>query len=448
VLGLTRAGQDIDREVAAALHLSALGANLSRVATLDDRAALEELRRLAGVGPLRHLSLVVRDDRGQTVLAPEPAPAPPWPVSWLVALHRDWADKTAPRVVTWPLARPAGPAWQITLEASTDSERVEAMENLAGALLVVALGAAALLAAMAINVRLAFRPMRSLLRAIDRLRGGDASALAALPAMPTRELQSIGDALRALGDALADAEEQRRALSHKVMTLQEDERARLARELHDEFGQRLTALRADAAWIRRRVAADEQAARVVDGIARHTECLQADVRDLLVHLQPTGAGSDAMPGAQAVDLLSGLVAGWNASPGVQARFELDVGEALVQTSWQRELALTVYRISQEALTNAARHSRARHVRLGLAWRTDSSTLEWTVEDDGVGVADWQLATQRGNGLGGLRERVWALGADLQAGPASAGSTPGLRLKATFGWPAFAPDEEPRAALAA
>jgi two-component system sensor histidine kinase UhpB len=301
------------------------------------------------------------------------------------------------------------------------------MENLAGALLVVALGAAALLAAMAINVRLACRPMRALLRAIDRLRDGDVSALAALPAMPTRELQAISDALRALGDALADAAQQRRALSHKMMTLQEDERARLARELHDEFGQRLTALRADAAWLRRRLAGDAEAVRVVDGIARHAECLQVDVRDMLVHLLPAGASRDAMPGAQAVDLLSTLVAGWNASPGVQARFELQVDDSLAAALWPNELALTVYRISQEALTNAARHSHGQRADVLLRWHDEE--LEVVVDDNGVGPAG---AVTPGHGMVGMRERAALVGGSVTNGRSPYG---GWRVHARLPVPA-------------
>ncbi|MFO1220403.1 MAG: histidine kinase [Burkholderiaceae bacterium] len=445
-LGLVRAGDDIDREVSAALHLSALGADLSRLATMDDARAIDELKRLERAGPLRHLSLSVRDAQGLPLLEARAPSSAAWPVSWLVALHRSVQGAAQPPRVSWPLARAQGGPWQITLAASRDSERVEAMENLAGALVVVALGAAALLAAMAFNVRRAFRPMRPLLAAIERLRGGDAAALRALPAMPTRELQSITDALRALGDALADAEAQRRALSHKLMTLQEDERTRLARELHDEFGQRLTSLRADAAWLRRRVAADAEAARVVDGVARQAEVLQSDVRDLLARLQPAGTQRDGMSGAQLVDLLVALVKGWNASPGVGGRFELDLGSGVESLELPRALALTIYRISQEALTNAARHAHARSVVLALA--LDDAALAWRVEDDGQGIDDWPSAARRGSGLAGLRERVWAMGADLRASALRAGARPGLVLSARFELRAAAsPARRPLAAAA-
>ena len=141
---------------------------------------------------------------------------------------------------------------------------------------------------MAWNVRRAFRPMRALLQAIGRLRGGDAGALQRLPR--DADPRAAGDRRRAgrTGRALEAAEQQRRALSRKVLTLQEDERQRIARELHDEFGQRLTALRADAAWLAQQVGGDAQAEPVVAGDGQQCARLQAEIRALLERLQPAG----------------------------------------------------------------------------------------------------------------------------------------------------------------
>jgi two-component system, NarL family, sensor histidine kinase UhpB len=439
VLGLTRAADDIDREVAAALSLSNIGASLARLSSWDERRAIAEIERLQHAAPLRHLSLSVHDDAGTVLVAPRPPPTPAAPVAWLAALHRALQTPGAAAAVSWPLERADGRTWRITLAASRESERTEAMENLAGALGVVALGAAALLAAMALNVRHAFRPMRGLLQAIAAQRGGDSARLRALPTMPTAELQRIAEALRSLGDALETAESDRRALSHKVMTLQEDERARMARELHDEFGQRLTALRVDAAWLQQRIAGDSAARSVVDGMTRHCERLQRDVRALLARLQP--AGESALPAVAAWSqlhaMLEQLVAGWNASPGVAMRFELDcAAESPVDVSTARlprDLLLAVYRISQEALTNAARHSRAGRVllRTSLEPAAFGCELDWCACDDGIGIADHEAALQRGSGLAGMRERVWAFGAALTLRPADAVARPGLALHARF-----------------
>jgi two-component system sensor histidine kinase UhpB len=208
------------------------------------------------------------------------------------------------------------------MAVSHESERAEAVTNLAALLGLGAVGSVALLLAMGWNVHRSFVPMRSLLRAIAALRDDDAQALRALPSMPIGELQSIAGALRELADALEAAERQRRALSAQVLTLQEDERQRIARELHDEFGQRLTALRADAAWLARRIGQDAQAQGVVDTMAAQCEALQHEIRSLLTRLSPAGASDGAADLLRLQRLLEGLVQAWNTSPGQTVHFAL------------------------------------------------------------------------------------------------------------------------------
>jgi two-component system sensor histidine kinase UhpB len=285
--------------------------------------------------------------------------------------------------------------------------------------------------------------MHTLLQAIASLREGDARGLRALPTMPNRELQAIAAALRELADALDSAERQRRALSQQVLTLQDDERQRIARELHDEFGQRLTALRADAAWLSQRLAGDAAGGRVVQAMATQCEALQSEIRALLRRLQPSN--DDASGTSHLLNLqrqLEALVDAWSASPGPAVRFELalaarDIGGRMLPwpdadearaLALPRELALALYRISQEALTNVARHAQATHavLQLTLQRRADGDLLQWQVGDDGRGLGEFADALQRGNGLAGIRQRVWALGADLECD-----ASRGVCLRASF-----------------
>jgi two-component system sensor histidine kinase UhpB len=261
--------------------------------------------------------------------------------------------------------------------------------------------------------------------------------------MPNRELQAIAAALRELADALERAERQRRALSQQVLTLQEDERQRIARELHDEFGQHLTALRADAAWLSQRLAGDPTGSRVVQAMSAQCEALQAEIRTLLQRLQPSD--EDATDHSHLLTLqrqLEALVQAWATSPGLTVRFELALaardaaGRALPWPSGAqaralalpRELARALYRISQEAMTNVARHAQASCavLQLHLHRRADGDVLHWQVSDDGLGLGDFAVALQRGNGLAGIRQRVWSLGADLECDAAR-----GVCLRASF-----------------
>ena len=157
-------------------------------------------------------------------------------------------------------------------------------------MLLAAAGIALMLAVMAWNMRRAFMPLRGLVAAIERMHSGDAEAAGALSArMPIRELEVIAQALRTLHGGLRDEAARRRVLSRQLLTLQEDERQRLARELHDEFGQQLTAMRVDAVWLSQRLAQMPEQANVAAAIAQRCADVQSDIRTLLTRLPAAGA---------------------------------------------------------------------------------------------------------------------------------------------------------------
>lgn len=465
LLGLWRMQDDIDNEVDAAMALAALVAQLGQMGQIgrtgqldpiDDSAALDALRAAQHAHPLRHLELQVQDSAGRVLLGPQSEPQPPTPLAMLLAMHR-WLDGAPDgRRVQWSVARHSGAVWQVSLAASHDSERREAMTSLIGMLALLVACVAGLLLAMHWNVRRALAPLGRLLEAIAGIEAQRPQAVSALPPMPIRELESVAAALRHLGAALAAAEAGRRLLSQQVLTLQEDERSRLARELHDEFGQRLTALRVDATWLARRVADQPALLAVVQGMSSHCEQVQQDIRALLARLQPFGAsGTDAQGESllALTALLQALVSSW-VNPGrdpAGATLSLNLNwldahgrirpwpsdEQAQHLCLPRPLVLALYRISQEALTNVARHAQARTAQLTLALVGDLQPgapvqIDWCVADDGHGLPDADAAVRRGNGLAGLRERVWAQGASLQVQPTRPGAArPGLQLQARF-----------------
>jgi len=116
------------------------------------------------------------------------------------------------------------------------------------------------------------------------------------------------------------------------------------------------------------------------------------------------------------------------------------------------LCLALYRISQEALTNVARHAHASQATLRLTLRPgdDGDSLQWQVSDDGAGLGSLQVALQRGNGLAGIRQRVWALGSDLECEAARVGAAgpAGVCLRARFRLPAGEPCGDSHAFAAA
>lgn len=434
--GLVRTDADIDGEVQAAMSLAATMERLARAGELSDAQLIALLAARDDETPLRHLSLSVRDGTGRMLVGRLPERSPNVLVETLTDWHRRWRPGEAIEPVTWLLPRPGGRLpWVLTLAAQPDSERHEAVVYLGSLLGVLLAGLALLLVVLRWNVRSAFRPLEGMLAAIGRIQAGDTAAARAMPTMPIGELEQIAAALRSLAAALDAAQAERRLLGHKVQSLQEEERMRLSRELHDEFGQRLTAIRVDAAWLAQRLKDDADAQPVLQGMLAQCAAVQGDVRGLLARLQPLAGVGEEAGGAVSVatlaELLQGLAEGWRKSGSGALRVELAI-EARRDRTMPRDLALALYRVSQEALTNVARHAQAGEVTIALCWPDGSGAIAWSVADDGVGLADAGAALRRGNGLAGIKERVWAFGGDLALRPARPGpDRPGLELSATL-----------------
>ncbi|CAD5366999.1 Histidine kinase [Rubrivivax sp. A210] len=433
VLGVLSTRTDTQREMEGSLDIARASQALAR---LREAPLADGLGRLQAMPGLRHLQMELRDESGQVVvrLADEESSA------WLA---RQWR-----RLSSWlATARPAtelaygvplqdGRVWSVTLTASPDSEILESASNLVGLFLLMVASCAAMLAAMRWSVRRSLRPLRTLVDAIAGVERHELTAVAALPAMPIRELEAIAQALRHLADAQARSEAARQVLAHRLMSLQEDERQRLARDLHDEFGQRLTALRVDASWLQRAGGLQIKAQAIVAGMGLQISLIQDDVRRLLARLRPLGvtpAGVDQRPqtlGGLAA-MLAELAEGWSG----RARgpvITLHIAESGGQQVLAQDLALGLYRITQEALTNVMRHADARRCEVEIALRDDGGpgpTLVWRVADDGRGIADLEAALRRGTGLAGLKERVWTLGGRFEA--SCGADCPGTALNAEF-----------------
>ncbi|MFO1326039.1 MAG: histidine kinase [Rubrivivax sp.] len=429
--GLWRARTDTLREMQGSLDLARLSQVLGR---FHEQPPEDGLRRLAAMPGLRHLQFTLRDERGVAVARIADEDADAWLVRRWRALSAALGATRPPPELSMPVALRDGRTWTAVLAPSPDSEILEAAANLAGLVALVLLGGAAMLAAMHVSVRRSLAPLRTLVGAIAGVERQQLTAVQALPAMPVRELEAIAQALRHLARAQQRSEAARQVLAHRLMSLQEDERQRLARDLHDEFGQRLTALRVDAHWLQRAGALGDEARRVVAGMAEQIGLIQDDVRQLLARLRPPGAAAEGGPGGDGGpqtlgrlrSMLAELVEGWSGS-GREGRttIELRVVARHDTQPLPPALVLGLYRLTQEALTNVMRHAGARHavVELALPPGDDGTPrLAWRVADDGCGLGELAAAMRRGTGLAGLQERVWALGGQLHASTPAGGGT--------------------------
>lgn len=198
------------------------------------------------------------------------------------------------------------------------------------------------------------------------------------------------------------AQDQLRRLSASIMASQEKERAAIARELHDELGQVLTALRMDSVWMTRRLEdQDPPAALRARDMCRLIDKNIEDVRGMAIRLRP-GVLDDL-----------GLVAAleWYTTD-LERRFEIICAfEHQAMPAICDTVATAAYRIAQEALTNAVRHARASEVSVTL--QVIDANLHLTVTDDGRGFDIGTVSEAESIGLAGMRERANLVGGRLR-----------------------------------
>jgi PAS domain S-box-containing protein len=205
----------------------------------------------------------------------------------------------------------------------------------------------------------------------------------------------------------ADAERARTEYLARLVFAQEDERRRIAREMHDQFGEHLTSLNR---WIGmlKQACADNVDSTDLRGQVADLEAvaqrLDRDVDHLVWELRPTALDDLGLRAA-----LANYVQDWSKRVNVAANVH---ASGQVEDRLTSEVETTLYRIAQEALTNVAKHARATRVDVLLDRRADHVLL--VVEDDGLGFEPGE-ADQAGGGFGllGMRERAALVGATLE-----------------------------------
>ncbi len=203
---------------------------------------------------------------------------------------------------------------------------------------------------------------------------------------------------RAFNTMLDRIETERRESTRRVLGAQESERLRIARELHDEVGQTLTAV---ALQVERAASHSPGEGRSLGEIAALLHGSLDDVRRIARELRP-----EALDDLGLTDAMIALCLRIERQGSIRVRREF--GANLPELSVEAELV--VYRVAQEALTNALRHSGATCVKVALCRESEGVLL--TVQDDGRGFA---TAHDAGDGLAGMRERALLIEADLRLG---------------------------------
>lgn len=215
-------------------------------------------------------------------------------------------------------------------------------------------------------------------------------------------------------DELNKRQGELRRLSAQVLEAREEEKTRIARELHDELGQLLTALKMDLSVIREHPAVKNSDLDAKAQKMRTTlDQTVTSVRRIAADLRPLMLDDLGLP-----DAAAWLVEDFGTRVGIACEFKL-VNE-LEEADFERNVANTVYRALQESLTNIGRHAEAKNVWVML--RIEEAGIRLEVEDDGRGITTEDQAKFQSLGLKGMRERVFHIGGTLEVTNAPRGGT--------------------------
>lgn len=259
-------------------------------------------------------------------------------------------------------------------------------------LLILSIGLALMVAVDLVLLRRAFAPLRKLAAVMSEVEPAQPGRRAHASPGAGREVVALAHALNSMLDRL---EGERRESGRRALAAQEAERKRIARELHDEVGQTLTAIALRA----QRAAAEEPThSQALTEMAETVLQSLQDVQRIGRELRP-----EALDDLGLVNALIVLCSRVDGQAGLRVRRDLKWDLPPLSP----DVELVIYRVAQEALTNALRHARATEVAVTL--RRAANDVVLVVSDDGRGLP----AQANEGGLAGMRERAMLIDADLQ-----------------------------------
>ena len=263
-------------------------------------------------------------------------------------------------------------------------------------MLVVGFGGSVIMNAAVLSA--ALQPLHALERTVDRVATGDLSARAHRVLFRDPDVERLGDTLNTMLDVLQEHRGLLQKMSEQVLAAQEDERKRIARELHDETAQGLATMLVRLKILERARSEDEMRGQIGELRELTAETLEA-VRKLAVELRPATLDDLGLVAA-----LEGYTDAYGSRMPLNVAFSA-LGFDSRQDRLPPQVELVLYRVVQESLTNVAKHAAASEVRVELRRRPDEVVA--TIEDDGDGfeVEEVMRSRERGLGLFGMQERM-------------------------------------------
>lgn len=382
---LQQATRDIAREVSVAIDdtyelMAAAAGEPGLVATLVQRE-------------IRHVDLEVIEDVEQLPFSlmmgriPDPGSVPLWFYRLVPGLDE---------LAGTQYVRYLEDGRALRVRANVSDELEEVWESFISTVILFVGAALLSLGATTLGVRQGTRPIARFLWALDSI--GKGHYQARLGDYSIRELNQLSAHFNRMAATLEAVEVENRRLTRTLLEVQEAERAHLARELHDDLGQYLTGMQAQAYLISESPRLPESVARVAGDIAANCEAMHKGFRRLIRDLHPVALKQLGLTSA-----LQDLAENWSRATGIPVEARLEGG--LPELS--EEASTHIYRILQEALNNVARHAGADRVEIELERQDEGFHL--LIADNGCGLDNLQTG---GLGIRSMQERARFIDGEL------------------------------------
>ncbi|WP_316366409.1 ATP-binding protein [Candidatus Thiodiazotropha sp. CDECU1] len=352
----------------------------------EQQILISHLQRLDDI---RHLNIaVVRGDG--TIIYPfserQQAPRQSVP-TWFVDLV-----KPPPAEYRKRIASPLIGTSEIVILADPTDEIQDAWREARSIVILIVVFTLLCIILMAIIIRHSLKPVNQISAGLGVIQSGDYAAR--LPQFNLPELNRLSQQFNHMAQVLDEQQRENRQLNKRLLSVQESERRHLSRELHDELGQSISAIKAMAVTLRQQSDAKLEGANAIIGVCNQ---MYGVVRDMMNRLRPV-----ALEELGLVTAIERLVDGWN------DRQEECFCALTIRGNYDainEDTAITLYRIVQEALTNVAKHAAAEKVEIQIEQGTNRK-IALHIRDNGRGFD--QNSRRKGMGLLGMRERVEAL----------------------------------------
>lgn len=387
--------QRIETEMRAAMEVG------SRIAhnALDDVDEISATRRrleltVADFDGDRHLRASLLDEDGIPVLHSNLQPSRSSVPQWLYKLLAG-----EPRVVRLELPEAFHKFGSVVLETNARNEVIEVWNDARIYVLILAGFCGAVLLIVFIALDRALRPLKELTGAFGEIGAGHYERRVDIAG--PRELVQLGDGFNAMAERLEEMEVHNRRLHEHLETVQEEERAELARALHDEMSPLLFSVDVDATTLRNLpvAASDTEVAKRTTAILDAVMKMKRSVKGILGQLRPTGLHALGLANS-----IENLAVFWGARHP-----EIDIKVSVPERSFGVRMDAAIHNIVREAIANAIKHARPRNINVDMTVEP-GNLLSVEIVDDGAGL---KPALSTGYGIIGMQERAALLGGTLE-----------------------------------